>query len=104
MDLQSEGFLAVVQCVEVWCPMTPLFFNEYLKPIYSKQKKQELYIMNPNKIRACEFLIKYHEKRGDKIIVFSDNLFALEHYAMALSKPFLYSKTKQEERLNWVNL
>lgn len=37
-----------------------------------------LYCMNPNKFQACQFLIKYHEDRGDKIIVFSDNVFALE--------------------------
>jgi len=34
--------------------------------------------MNPNKFQSCQFLIKYHEDRGDKIIVFSDNVFALE--------------------------
>ncbi len=37
-----------------------------------------LYCMNPNKFQSCQFLIKYHEDRGDKIIVFSDNVFALE--------------------------
>lgn len=34
--------------------------------------------MNPRKFQACQFLIQYHEKRGDKIIVFSDNVYALE--------------------------
>lgn len=37
-----------------------------------------LYCMNPNKFQACQFLIKYHEDRGDKVIVFSDNVYALE--------------------------
>ena len=37
-----------------------------------------LYCMNPKKFQACQFLIKYHEERGDKIIVFSDNVYALE--------------------------
>lgn len=37
-----------------------------------------LYCMNPNKFQACQFLIKYHEGRGDKVIVFSDNVYALE--------------------------
>lgn len=37
-----------------------------------------LYCMNPKKFQACQFLIRYHEDRGDKIIVFSDNVFALE--------------------------
>jgi DNA excision repair protein ERCC-3 len=33
-------------------------------------KKMLLCVMNPNKFRATQFLIKYHEKRNDKIIVF----------------------------------
>ncbi|KAK4389262.1 General transcription and DNA repair factor IIH helicase subunit XPB1 [Sesamum angolense] len=77
LDLVKGGFIANVQCAEVWCPMTKEFFAEYLKKENSK-KKQALYVMNPNKFRACEFLIRFHEReRGDKIIVFADNLFAL---------------------------
>jgi DNA excision repair protein ERCC-3 len=34
--------------------------------------------MNPNKIQACQVLIEAHEAQGDKIIVFSDNVFALK--------------------------
>ena len=48
--------------------------------------RQLLYVTNPNKYRACEFLIKFHERRGDKIIVFSDNVFSLQHYAKQLQK------------------
>jgi hypothetical protein len=41
-------------------------------------RNQALYVMNPAKFRACQFLINYHEQqRGDKILVFSDNIFAL---------------------------
>ena len=48
-------------------------------------------MMNPNKFRACEFLIRFHkELRGDKIIVFADNLFALTEYAMKLRKLMNY--------------
>ena len=56
--------------------------------------------MNPNKFRACQFLIRYHERRNDKIIVFSDNVYALKHYALAMNKPFIYGPTSQNERLN----
>ncbi|XP_016703236.1 general transcription and DNA repair factor IIH helicase subunit XPB1-like [Gossypium hirsutum] len=53
-----------------------------------------LYVMNPNKFRACEFLIWFHEgERGDKIIVFADNLFVLVEYAMKLRKPMIYGAT-----------
>ena len=55
--------------------------------------------MNPNKFRNCQFLVNYHEQRGDKIIVFSDNIFALEQYAKKLNKPYIYGKTSETERL-----
>lgn len=56
---------------------------------------QALYVMNPNKFRACEFLIRFHEQqRRDKIIVFADNLFALTEYAMKLRKPMIYGATR----------
>ncbi|KAM7252541.1 hypothetical protein ACFE04_024424 [Oxalis oulophora] len=98
LDLVKCGFIANVQCAEVWCPMTKEFFAEYLKKENSK-KKQALYVMNPNKFRACEFLIRFHEQqRGDKIIVFADNLFALTEYAMKLRKPMIYGATSHAER------
>ena len=62
-------------------------------------KKMLLCVMNPNKFRAAQFLIKYHEKRGDKTIVFSDNVYALKHYAQALHKPYIYGPTSQAERI-----
>ena len=31
LDLQEQGHLARVQCIEVWCEMTPEFYSEYLK-------------------------------------------------------------------------
>jgi DNA excision repair protein ERCC-3 len=34
----------------------------------------------------CEFLIRMHEERGDKIIVFSDDVFALQTLAKRLDK------------------
>ncbi|XP_078160898.1 general transcription and DNA repair factor IIH helicase/translocase subunit XPB1-like [Carex rostrata] len=98
LDLVKGGFIANVQCAEVWCPMTKEFFAEYLKKENSK-KKQALYVMNPTKFRACEFLIRFHEQqRGDKIIVFADNLFALTAYAMKLRKPMIFGATSHNER------
>ncbi|KAL5006778.1 hypothetical protein ScPMuIL_015584 [Solemya velum] len=97
MELQNRGFIAKVQCAEVWCPMTPEFYREYLNT--RSQKKLLLYVMNPTKFQACQFLIRYHERRNDKIIVFADNVFALKSYAIRLNKPYLYGPTSQGERL-----
>ncbi|XP_058804091.1 general transcription and DNA repair factor IIH helicase subunit XPB isoform X2 [Phymastichus coffea] len=97
LELQKRGFIARVQCAEVWCPMTPEFYREYLSCKMSR--KLLLYVMNPNKFRACQYLIRYHERRGDKTIVFSDNVFALKHYALKMGKPFIYGPTAQHERI-----
>ncbi|PPQ88714.1 hypothetical protein CVT25_009478 [Psilocybe cyanescens] len=97
MDLAAKGHIANVQCAEVWCPMTPEFYHEYLKE--QSRKRMLLYCMNPNKFQSCQFLIKYHEDRGDKIIVFSDNVFALEAYARRLGKLFIHGGVGQVERM-----
>lgn len=97
MDLAQKGHIANVQCAEVWCPMTLEFYQEYLREL--PRKRMLLYIMNPTKFQACQFLVHYHEKRGDKIIVFSDNVYALKQYALKLNKPFIYGSTPQQERM-----
>eukprot|EP00090_Calanus_glacialis_P011129 TRINITY_DN19597_c0_g1_i1.p1 TRINITY_DN19597_c0_g1~~TRINITY_DN19597_c0_g1_i1.p1 ORF type:complete len:796 (-),score=270.13 TRINITY_DN19597_c0_g1_i1:74-2461(-) len=97
LELQKDGFIARVQCAEVWCNMTPEFYREFLT--IKSMKKMLLCVMNPNKFRAAQFLIKYHEKRGDKTIVFSDNVYALKHYATALHRPYIYGPTSQAERI-----
>ncbi|GMM33859.1 TFIIH/NER complex ATPase/helicase subunit [Saccharomycopsis crataegensis] len=98
MDLAQKGHIAKVQCAEVWCPMTSEFYQEYLRQ--NARKKMLLYVMNPTKFQACQFLIHYHEKRGDKIIVFSDNVYALREYALKLEKHFICGDTPQHERLD----
>ena len=97
MELSEQGHIAKVQCAEVWCPMTTEFYQEYLNT--STRKRVLLYIMNPRKFQACQYLIDYHEKRGDKIIVFSDNVYALQAYALKLGKAFIYGNTPQSERM-----
>ncbi|GKC96383.1 DNA repair helicase [Tanacetum coccineum] len=75
LDLVKGGYMANVQCAEA------------------------LYVMNPNKFRACEFLIRFHEQeRGDKIIVLSDNIFALKKYEKKRHKPMVHGGTRHEER------
>jgi DNA excision repair protein ERCC-3 len=97
MDLTAQGYLANVQCVEVWCPMTGSFMKEYLS-VANARLKQLLYVMNPNKLRAVEFLVRFHEKRGDKIIVFSDLVYSLKLYAEMLKRPLIYGETPERER------
>lgn len=114
-DLSRQGHIANVQvqmrryfkCAEVWCPMPRSFYHEYLAE--KSKKRRLLYVMNPRKFQICQFLIDYHEARGDKIIVFSDNVYALkvrprsilvfQAYALRLKKPYIYGPTSQVERM-----
>lgn len=99
LQLSEEGHIARVQCAEVWCPMTTEFYSEYLKA-NTTNKRSLLSTMNPRKFQACQFLIDFHEKRGDKVIVFSDNVYALKAFALKLTKPYIYGDTPQKEREN----
>lgn len=101
LDLQTAGYIATVQCVEVWCDTTPSFYSNYLTS--SIHKQMLLYVMNPNKFRACEYLIRLHEARGDKVLVFSDNVFALRYYAQTLGKRLIYGATSDHERLEFLH-
>ncbi|KAL2193280.1 DNA repair helicase RAD25 [Corynascus similis CBS 632.67] len=96
MELPQQGHIARVQCAEVWCPMPTAFYDQYLTA--SARSRPLFCAMNPGKFQACQYLIKYHEIRGDKTIVFSDNIFALEVYAKKLMKLFLYGGTNISER------
>lgn len=62
-------------------------------------KQRKLWVCNPTKLMVCEFLLRFHESRGDKVIVFSDNVFALLHVARALNRPFIYGKVSPAERM-----
>eukprot|EP00123_Amoebidium_parasiticum_P013147 comp21797_c0_seq1/m.30995 comp21797_c0_seq1/g.30995 ORF comp21797_c0_seq1/g.30995 comp21797_c0_seq1/m.30995 type:complete len:797 (-) comp21797_c0_seq1:477-2867(-) len=96
MDLQNAGYLAKVRCNEVWCSMTPEFYSKYLDT--SGKQRSLLWVMNPNKFRTCQFLCRMHERRGDKIIVFSDNVFCLRQYATKLKCPYIDGDTGHPER------
>lgn len=101
LDLQRDNYLATVQCAEVWCPMTKEFYREYLSS--TPRRRKLLYAMNPNKFRMCEYLVRFHEDRGDKIIIFSDNVYALMQYGELLGKPYIHGPTPQEERMRILN-
>eukprot|EP01033_Poteriospumella_lacustris_P016024 gene16024-11469_t len=115
IDLTNQGYLAKVQCTEVWCPMTKEFYEEYIRfgsgstssnaltaTARDARLQRLLYTLNPTKFRVCEFLVKYHCNRGDKIIIFSDDVPALIMYCEALKPvcevPYIHGGTRPAER------
>jgi len=97
LKLTDEGYLAKVLCAEVWCPMAGDFFEKYLRCTDSKIK-QLLYVMNPNKFSICEMLMIYHRQKGDKVLIFSDNIPAIKRYSVLLGVHNMYGSTSQWER------
>ena len=43
--------------------MTREFYREYLRAGAGAPQRQLLFVMNPAKLRACQFLVQYHEAR-----------------------------------------
>lgn len=101
IDLSDQGFIARVQCYEIWCKMTGEFYREYLKPNNKLPKKRIFSAMNPNKFQTVQRLIEYHEARGDKILVFSDIIWVLQKYGVDLNKPIICGSTSEDERKTW---
>jgi DNA excision repair protein ERCC-3 len=99
LELQHERYIAKVQCTEVWCNFPPEFAAEYARA-QSLARRKLLWVTNPNKLRACHFLIRYHEGQGDRVLVFSDNVFLGKLLSKKLGKPFIYGQTPQAERMN----
>jgi len=97
LQLVNNGHLAKVQCTEVWCPMTTEFYRCYLTA--NAAKGRLLYVMNPNKYQTCQYLIRHHEARVDKILVSSHNIYALVSSANKLQKPHIAGSTKDSERM-----
>lgn len=94
LDLQRDGYLARVKCIEIWCEMAVEFYAEYLKSDSARRKK--LYVTNPNKFFICRTLINKH--KNDKIIIFSDDLFALQLYENELGCPSISGKVSEKDR------
>lgn len=45
--------------------MTAEFYAYYLRS--NMARRLLLSVMNPNKFRVCQYLIRYHERRNDKV-------------------------------------
>lgn len=60
MDLQAAGYIANVSCSEVWCPMTPAFYREYLCEDYSMHLRRKIYVCNPIKWQVWSHLLVSH--------------------------------------------
>ncbi|KAH8556455.1 P-loop containing nucleoside triphosphate hydrolase protein [Umbelopsis sp. PMI_123] len=94
-ELAEKGYIAKVICTQIELDMTPVFADAYANIAggNTHHTKALLAILNPNKFRICEQLVRYHEGKGDKVLVYIDHIDALKFYAEAMNRPFIYGDT-----------
>lgn len=102
-ELADAGYIAKVVCTQIEMPLSPSFEETYAKYADDKgfaayHKRGLLAVANPNKMQICQRLIQYHEARGDKILVYCDNIDAMKRYAAMLDRHFIYGGTSEEEK------
>ena len=109
LDLQNDGFLARVKCVEIWSEMHPTFYKKFLELENEKNAgefQKLLYVSNPMKYLITLLLLEKH--KGDKIIIFSDNLITVEQYnkfflQKNLNFRMIHGKIGDKDRIKFLN-
>eukprot|EP01063_Lacrimia_lanifica_P017712 TRINITY_DN24737_c0_g1_i1.p1 TRINITY_DN24737_c0_g1~~TRINITY_DN24737_c0_g1_i1.p1 ORF type:complete len:664 (+),score=269.26 TRINITY_DN24737_c0_g1_i1:126-2117(+) len=103
-ELCSAGYLADVMAIEVLCPMRGPFFDAYLKEGGARRGRIDILpIMNPTKLHVTQALIHFHRQRGDKILLFSDTVRAVDYYARFLHVPQIVGDVPERERYCIIN-
>eukprot|EP01064_Diplonema_japonicum_P028105 TRINITY_DN4246_c5_g1_i1.p1 TRINITY_DN4246_c5_g1~~TRINITY_DN4246_c5_g1_i1.p1 ORF type:complete len:680 (+),score=98.96 TRINITY_DN4246_c5_g1_i1:48-2042(+) len=103
-ELCKAGYLADVSCIEVLCPMKGCFLDAYFKETLAKFRSGILAaIMNPSKLYVTQALVRFHRKRGDKILIFSDAVRVVQFYADFLHIPQIVGEVTEKERYSIIN-
>eukprot|EP01124_Arcella_intermedia_P026424 TRINITY_DN4960_c0_g2_i5.p1 TRINITY_DN4960_c0_g2~~TRINITY_DN4960_c0_g2_i5.p1 ORF type:complete len:1101 (-),score=288.20 TRINITY_DN4960_c0_g2_i5:144-3410(-) len=93
--LRMHKFISPVECVELHCAMPDVFMSAYNS---SENREQNLlYALNPNKIRVVWSLVKQHQEKKHRIMVFCDNLICLEAYTAIINNK-IDGNTPDEKR------
>ena len=98
----DNGYLANPKCLEIRTKLSPDFKDIYRSitghSIRAAKEREALYECNPNKIKTLMYLLQFHEKLNDQIIVFCDRISIIEYLAVTLKIPLLSGNTSIEDR------
>lgn len=101
-QLSQEGYLARVKCFEVLCKMPERFVKEYNNCGDSGIKRM-LAATNPTKINIAWSLLKYHERRDDKTLVFVEHIALLNYLKKKFKLYAVYGDVSDERRTEIFN-
>ncbi|WP_150268599.1 DNA repair helicase XPB [Paenibacillus tepidiphilus] len=93
-QLEQEGFIASVECIELTVPMDMRLRSEYA---YAGSREQfRLAAGNPGKAEAAKRIVEAHP--ATPVLVIGQYLDQLEHLAEELQAPLITGKTPQRQR------
>ena len=86
IKLMKDQYISTIKCFDIKCNMTPLFFNEYISTD-NYRHKVILSSVNPTKLSVVQFLVDYHTKRKQQMIIFCDSIVVLKELSTLLNCP-----------------
>ncbi|EGR27154.1 hypothetical protein IMG5_200940 [Ichthyophthirius multifiliis] len=101
-ELIQDGHLAKPYCVVFRVKMA-----EKAKQLLQEKPQCDVvaYTGNQKKFKLLAYLIKLHEIRGDKILVFCDSIAVLEEFSKRLCYPVICGNVKKlDEKLAWLEM
>ena len=93
-ELESQGWIATAECLEVRIPLPDELRMEYA--VAGGRMKFRISSENPDKVRIVRELIEKH--RNDQVLVIGQYLDQLEALSTELGAPIIQGKTPNEER------
>lgn len=114
--LTREGYIATIDCIKVLCPMSPAAQAAYERTSRSTHdnhthlKARLISAMNHHKFDVCAALLRYHLAEGHNVVLFFEELHAMQHYARHLRDHsghplvFIQSEEPEEKKLRSLQL
>ena len=95
-SLRASKYINTANGHEIKCPMAPLFAQAYRDE--RVEVRRVLATANISKVRVCARIVRHHMAKGDKVLVFCDDLISLSWYAKVLQCGQVYGDMRLEER------
>lgn len=93
-QLEAQGFLAAVQCIEIRVPLDT--DTAALYQAASAKEKHRIAAQNPAKLALVKRLLEQHA--GESVMIIGHYLDSLHQVATALNCPVMTGQTPQDER------
>lgn len=116
--LTREGYIATIDCIQVLCPMSEVARDVYARTCaastsldnHNHLKARLISAMNHHKFNLCSALMHYHLAEGHNVVLFFEELHAMQHYARHLRDQaghplvFIQSEEPEEKKLRSLQL